>query len=138
MNEDDKSLETTTENKMLTPLDLQAKELEQMNQYAKQIIVNVDDDRDKTDELYDFMRDQIEVDGDRNPATREAMAKAMELKMKGTDQMIELLKIKAKLINPNKGTAININLGEYDTQRGGDTTDMIDIAQKLKKEFNEK
>ena len=135
INEENKSLEKPSEEKVLTPLDIQAKEIEQMNKVAKQVIVQVDDDRDKTDELYDFMRDQIEVDGDRNPATREAMAKALELKMKGTDQMIELLKIKAKLINPNKGTAININLGEYDQQRGGDTVSMIDIAQKLKKEY---
>jgi hypothetical protein len=136
MSEDNKSLETT-EQKLPSPLEIQTKELEQMNKVAKQVITQVDDDRDKTDELYDFMRDQIEVDGDRNPATREAMAKALELKMKGTDQMIELLKIKAKLINPNKGTSININLGEYDQQRGGDTTDMIDIAQKLKREIEE-
>ena len=134
--EEEKELQATEEEKALTPIDIHAREIEQMNKVAKQVVGQVEDDRDKTDELYDFMRDQIEVDNDKNPATRDAMAKAMELKMKGTDQMIELLKIKAKLLNPNKGTNININLGDYDQQRGGDTNDMIDIAEKLRKETN--
>jgi hypothetical protein len=96
----------------------------------------VSDDRDRADELYDFMRDQIEIDGDKNPATREAMTKALDLKMKGTDQKIELLKIKAKLINPNKdGFNVNINLGNYDEQKGGDTNNMIDIANSFKNKY---
>lgn len=106
---------------------------DQMNEIATVVVDNISDDRDKNDELYDFMQSSIDIDGDRNPATREAMAKAMELKMKGTDQMINLLKIKAKLINPNKpGFEVNINLGEYDKKKGGNTNDMIDIVEKFR------
>jgi len=119
-----------------TLLQVQKEQIEQMNLIATDVVKSVTDDRDKADELYDFMRDQIEIDGDKNPATREAMTKALDLKMKGTDQKIELLKIKAKLINPNKdGFNVNINLGNYDEKKGGDTNNMIDIANKFRNEY---
>ncbi len=124
---------TTKENSLI---DLHKQQIQQMNELAADVIKSVEDDRDKGDELYDFMRDLCDIDGDKNPATREAMAKALELKMKGTDQKIELLKIKAKLINPNKdGMNVNINLGEYDERKGGDTNPMIDIAEKYRKQY---
>lgn len=136
MEEESKELQTNKEN-FPAEDDIRTREIKQMDQVAKQVIIQIDSDRDKSDELYDFMRDQVDIDGDRNPATRDAMAKAMELKMKGTDQMIELLKIKAKLINPNKsGLNVNINLGEYDTRKGGDTNDLISVAEKLRGEYS--
>ena len=117
-------------------VELQKQQIQQMNEIAQDVVESVADDRDRADELYDFMRDQIDIDGDKNPATREAMAKALDLKMKGTDQKIELLKIKAKLINPNKDAMnVNINLGNYDEKKGGDTSEMIDIAEKFRHKY---
>jgi len=116
--------------------DVQKEQVEQMNLIAQDVVNSVAEDRDRADELYDFMRDQIDIDGDKNPATREAMAKALDLKMKGTDQKIELLKIKAKLINPQKdGLNVNINLGNYDEKKGGNTNEMIDIAEKFREQY---
>jgi hypothetical protein len=118
-----------------TMIEAQQQQIEQMNEVAKLAMTNIDSDRDRSNELYDFMKDQIDIDGDRNPATREAMAKAVELRMKGTDQLIELLKIKAKLINPNApGVNVNINLGGYDEAKGGDTNDLIDVVESLRKD----
>lgn len=129
----DKDLVTQQEKSLL---DVQKQQIEQMNMIAQDVVESVSDDRDRADELYDFMRDQIDIDGDKNPATREAMTKALDLKMKGTDQKIELLKIKAKLINPQKdGFNVNINLGNYDTKKGGDTGEMMDIAEKFRDKY---
>ena len=137
MEEENRNLQINDEN-LPVEENIHAREIKQMDKVAKQVVSQIGDDRDKSDELYDFMRDQVDIDGDKNPATRDAMAKAMELKMKGTDQMIELLKIKAKLINPNKpGLNVNINLGEYDQRKGGDTRDLIDVAEKLRGEYKE-
>lgn len=110
-------------------------EIEQMNQVVAVVMDNITSDRDTADELYAFMKDQIDIDGDHNPATREAMSKAVEHKMHGTDQLIDILKIKAKLINPNKGNNININLGEFDQKKGSDTGNMINIVESLKNEL---
>lgn len=125
---DNKDLEASKQNEIQNP---QSEAIQQMNKLAKQVIGNIDTDREKADELYDFMKDRIDIESDSSGGTREAMAKAVELQMKGTDQLINLLKIKAKLINPNKGTNININLGEYDDKKGSDTNQMIDIVESL-------
>jgi len=111
--------------------------IKQMNEVTALVVDNIKDDRDKNDEMYDFFRDEIDISGDKNPATREAMAKAMELKMKGTDQMIELLKIKAKLINPQKGFNVNVNLGKFDDNKGGNTTQMIDLVESIQFEISD-
>lgn len=139
MDEETKDLQTTDDNKDLviaeeSPMDIA---ITQMNEVSKAVVENIHDDRDKSDELYDFMKDEIDINGDKNPATREAMSKAMELKMKGTDQMIELLKVKAKLINPNKGISINIGLGKFDDKKGGNTSEMIDIVENIQYEVND-
>ena len=110
------------------------KELDQMNVIANKVVENINTDRDKSDEMYSFFQDLIDINGDKSGDTRTAMTRALELKMKGTDQMLEILKVKAKLINPNKGSSININLGNYDSKRGSDTNDLIDLVENLRKE----
>ncbi len=136
--EDIKDLQTTEDKDLIAaeenPMDIAVK---QMNEVSQVVVENIKDDRDKSDELYDFMKDEIDINGDKNPATREAMGKAMELKMKGTDQMIELLKVKAKLINPSKGISINIGMGKFDDNKGGSTLEMIDIVENIQYEINE-
>lgn len=122
---DSKDLEKK-ENQLENP---QQKAIEQMNEVAKEVITNIHDDRDKASELYDFMKDRIDIEADQSDGTRAAMSKALELQMKGTDQLVNLLKIKAKMINPNKGTNININLGDYDEKKGTDTNALIDIVE---------
>jgi len=119
----------------MTPAAIQANAIVEMEILARAVTVDINSDRDKTDELYDFMRDEIEVNADKNPATREAMARAVDLKMKGTDQKIALLRLKTQLLNPNKG-GININLnvpgsGEFDQKKGRNTNDFIDIVENL-------
>lgn len=140
--EEDDDIEDENEETSLTvgssnppPAFIPNNEIEQMNKVVEVVMDNIVSDRDTADELYAFMKDQIDIDGDHNPATREAMSKAIEHKMHGTDQLIEILKIKAKLINPNKGNNININLGEFDQKKGSDTGPMINIVENLKNEL---
>lgn len=140
MSEEIRDLQNVDKNKDLvaqeeSPMDVAVK---QMNEVTEAVVTNIHDDRDKSDELYDFMKDEIDINGDKNPATREAMSKALDLKMKGTDQMIELLKVKAKLINPQKaGVSVNVNLGKFDDIKGGNTSSMIDLVENIQYEINE-
>lgn len=125
-----KDLEKSKNNE-IQEINPQQEAIEQMNEVAKEVVTNIHNDRDKAQELYDFMKDRIDIEQDQSDGTRSAMSKALELQMKGSDQLIDLLKIKAKMINPNKGTNININLGDYDEKKGTDTTNMIDIVERL-------
>lgn len=112
----------------------QLEAIEQMNEVAKEVVENIHGDRQKAEELYDFMKDKIDIENDTSDGTRAAMSKALELQMRGSDQLIDLLKIKAKMINPNKGTNININLGDYDDAKGSDTSNMINLVERLQSE----
>lgn len=140
MSDEVKDLQNVDENKELAPQEQSPMDIaiQQMNEVSQVVVDNIKDDRDKSDEMYDFMKDEIDINGDKNPATRDAMARAMELKMKGTDQMIELLKVKAKLINPQKGMVnVNVNLGKFDDSKGGNTSSMIDLVENIQYEINE-
>jgi hypothetical protein len=88
--------------------------LQQMNQMTTVIVTQIATDREKNEELFCFMKDQIEISDDKNPATREAM-----------------VKVKAKLINPNKGMNINISLGGNSDSKGHNTSSMIDMVDNL-------
>lgn len=140
MDDEENKLQKTDSNELAqveetSPMDIA---VQQMNEISQHVVDNIRDDRDKNDELYDFMKDEIDINGDKNPATREAMAKAMDMKMKGTDQMIELLKVKAKLINPQKaGVSVSVNLGNFDDTKGGNTNSMIEIVENIQYEVNE-
>jgi len=132
---DEEFLEEIKSSKEITPHDDNIQnEFKQMNVIASKVVESISTDRDKSDEMYSFFQDLIDINGDKSGETRTAMTKALELKMKGTDQMLELLKVKAKLLNPNKGNSININLGNYDNNKGGDTNDLIDLVESLKKD----
>ena len=130
MDNENKDLEPRKNNE-IQEKNPQQEAIEQMNEVAKEVVTNIHNDRDKAQELYDFMKDRIDIEGDQSDGTRAGMSKALELQMKGSDQLIDLLKIKAKMINPNKGTNININLGDYDEKKGTDTTEMINIVERL-------
>lgn len=101
-------------------------EIDQMNKITNSIILEMEENHLKNAEMYDFMKDQIELLNDKNQETRKMMGKSLELNSKIVDQKIEILKIKAQLINPNNQTNINLNFGN----KGSDTNDIIDIIEK--------
>lgn len=121
--------------KQSTLLDIQREQFEQMDVLTQDIIQNSDENNEKADEMYQYMKDLIDLESDKSDSTREMMGKALEIKVDSNSQKIELLKIKAKLLNPGKAqTSVNINLGDYDPSKGADTNSMIDIVEGLREE----
>jgi len=60
-----------------------------------QSVVNmVMEDRDKADHLYNTFAPEVALGRDRSQASKEAMAKAIELKISSAKNIIELLKLK--------------------------------------------
>lgn len=109
-------------------------ELAQMDALSSDIVKGADEAVEKADEMYQYMSDLIEIDADKSDATRQMMGKALEIRLMSNMQKLELLKIKAKLLNPGRaGTNVNINLGEYDEKKGADTNNMIDIVEGIKR-----
>lgn len=115
-------------------MELKRQELAQMDELTSDIVKGADDAVEKADEMYQYMSDLIEIDSDKSDATRMMMGKALEIRLMSNAQKLELLKIKAKLLNPGRaGTSVNINLGEYDDKKGADTNNMIDIVEGIRR-----
>jgi hypothetical protein len=116
----------------------QAKSLEQMNQAAEVVVTQIQQDRDKADETIEFMKELIEIDNDKNSSTRDAIASLVNSKMTATSNLIRLLELKGKMLNPNKGLSVNINVGgKYDADKGGDTNSMIDAVESMTLDIND-
>lgn len=115
-------------------MEVKRQEIAQMDELATDIVSGANEAVEKADEMYQYMSDLIEIDADKSDATRQMMGKALEIRIMSNAQKLELLKIKAKLINPGRaGTNVNINLGEYDDKKGADTNSMIDIVENIRR-----
>jgi hypothetical protein len=115
-------------------MEVKRQEIAQMDELATDIVSAANEAVEKADEMYQYMSDLIEIDADKSDATRQMMGKALEIRIMSNAQKLELLKIKAKLLNPGRaGTNVNINLGEYDDKKGADTNSMIDIVEGIRR-----
>ena len=84
----------------------ESKEL-QIDAITSELMNMVKDDRAKADEVFDIMRDQIEG-GDKSMAVRETLARAVEIRVSCSQNLVELLKIKSSLKKVNKAVQINV------------------------------
>jgi len=83
------------------------------------VIDFINRDREKADELINYFRNKIEMDGDRLSATREAMTKSLEVRNKAIDQLLKFLEIQAKMAiaqaekaSAGAGVTVNVFDGE--------------------------
>lgn len=129
----DETRELQSKNPHQALLDMQRAEIERMNEITRDVITESDKTSEKADEMYQYMQDLIDIESDKSDSTREMMGKALDVKLGATNQKIEILKLKAKLLTPGKAaTSVNINLGEYDQKKGSDTNGMIDIVEQIR------
>ena len=102
-------------------------ELILLDETAKNVITYSEDDRRKADELYKYYQSLIES-GDKKGETREGLSKALELRERSIQNLIEIIKIKAKLIERKMLIELK-NLGNNSDNGmknvGFDNTDMI-------------
>jgi len=72
-------------------------EIAKLDETAKQIITYSQDDRCKADDLYSFYQTLI-AQGDTKDATRLSLAKSLELREMSVGNLIEVLKLKTRLM----------------------------------------
>jgi hypothetical protein len=78
-------------------LQLNEKEITSLDSVAKSIIAYSEDDRRKADSLYDYYQQLIQQ-GDSKESTRDGLAKSLELRENSVNNLIEILKLKARII----------------------------------------
>jgi hypothetical protein len=71
-------------------------DVEEANSRAKGLVDMVKDDRKKANEIFDLFYTNLAQDTDRSQASKEAITRALELKIEASKNLIELLKIKTR------------------------------------------
>tara|TARA_Y100000310_G_scaffold343218_2_gene449850 strand:- start:106 stop:516 length:411 start_codon:yes stop_codon:yes gene_type:complete len=94
---------------------------------AEELVRMVKDDRVKSDAIFDMFFPKLAQDKDRSTASKEALTKALELKIEASKNIIELLKIKAKV--EESGNKLGILIGTMPAKRAGINMDEVrDVA----------
>jgi len=83
-------------------LQLTQEEITSLDAVAKDVIAYSEDDRRKADDLYRYYQELIEK-GDSKGDTRVALAKSLELREMSVNNLIEILKLKTRLIEKKIG-----------------------------------
>lgn len=75
------------------------------------------EDKEHSDELYDYYVSRIEMDRDRSDSVREGLAKAVELRTNSTANLIKLLEMKKKYAAKaaQSNSLVNLTLSPRET-----------------------
>jgi ATP-dependent Lon protease len=125
-------LDIDTETKEVTIT--QQKEIEavaEVDELTQELLTMVKDDRSKSDEIFDLFYTNLAADKDHSQASKETLARALELKIEASKNIIELLKIKARL-SEGTGNKVGIVFGSTPAKKVG--IDLDNIRANLKNE----
>jgi len=89
-------------------------DVDDINSVAEEVLRMVSKDRDKADKIFEMFYTDIGIGKDRTEASKEALTRALELKIEASKNIIELLKIKTKAneMKTNIGLAFNVSTGK--------------------------
>lgn len=100
-------------------------ELNNLDTIARDVINYSEDDRRKADALYKYYQQLIDQ-GDRLGETREGLAKALELKETSVSNLVEILKLKTRLMEKKiQAEMRNMESQSQGNKTGRDTSDWI-------------
>jgi len=103
----------------------ESQEIILLDETARNVITYSEDDRRKADSLYKYYQTLIEQ-GDKKGETREGLARALQLREESVKNLIEIIKIKARIIEKKimlEAKQINNNTGLKPA--GFDNSDLI-------------
>ena len=103
-------------------------ELVSLDKIAMDVIAYSEDDRRKADSLYKYYQELIEK-GDSKGDTRVAMAKSLELRENSVNNLIEILKLKTRLVEKKISLEMKRTTGDsnesFGKKSGVDTNEII-------------
>jgi len=117
---------------MMEDKDLQItqQEITSLDKVAKDVIAYSEDDRRKSDDLYKYYQELIDK-GDSKGDTRVALAKSLELREMSVNNLIEILKLKTRLIEKKIDLEMKRQMSEgsengiFHKRSGFDSSDVI-------------
>jgi hypothetical protein len=89
-------------------------DIDDINSIAEHLVKLTAEDRSKADKIFEMFYTDIGIGKDRTEASKEALTRALELKIEASKNIIELLKIKTKAneMKTNIGLAFNVSTGK--------------------------
>jgi hypothetical protein len=89
-------------------------DVEDINSIAENLVKMTMMDRQKADKIFEMFFTALGLDKDRSEASKEALTRALELKIEASKNLIELLKIKTKAneMKTNIGLVFNTMPGK--------------------------
>ena len=89
-------------------------DVEDINSIAENLVKMTMMDRQKADKIFEMFFTALGMDKDRSEASKEALTRALELKIEASKNLIELLKIKTKAneMKTNIGLVFNTMPGK--------------------------
>ena len=89
-------------------------DVEDINSIAENLVKMTMADRQKADKIFEMFFTALGMDKDRSEASKEALTRALELKIEASKNLIELLKIKTKAneMKTNIGLVFNTMPGK--------------------------
>jgi GH24 family phage-related lysozyme (muramidase) len=88
--------EEDIENKEIAELDKNELDVDDETAIATELLKTVNDDRAMADKIFQLFYPEIGSGADKSQASKEALTKALELKIEAAKNIIELLKVKQK------------------------------------------
>ena len=115
-------------------LEITKKEVAELDTVAQNIIAYSEDDRRKSDQLFEYYQELISR-GDNRGHTRLALAKSLELKEMSVQNLIEILKLKTRLLEKRISLQIAKEMSSSDNgnsrMSGFDTSRIISEMDKV-------
>jgi len=101
-------------------------ELSELDVISQDVIRYSEDDRRKSDNLFSYYQSLIDK-GDSEGETRKSLAKALELRESSVNNLIEILKLKTRIIEKKIQAEMknNYNNEKQEDNRGTNTSDII-------------
>jgi hypothetical protein len=118
-------------------LEVTKKEVAELDVVVHNIIYYSEDDRRKADDLYDYYQELISQ-GDTKGDTRMALAKSLELKETSVQNLIEIMKLKTRLLEKKISYEIAKEMKDVDNvgqrRSGFDSSVMITNIDRSERE----
>ena len=115
-------------------LQLTQSEITSLDKVAKDVIAYSEDDRRKADSLYKYYQELIEK-GDTKGDTRVALAKSLELKEASVNNLIEILKLKTRLVEKKISLEMRRTSSDYNDSLGKKSgIDTSEIIQQMEED----
>ena len=110
----------------LVPKESTELDVTDQDEISKELVNMVSGDREKADEIFDLFYSNLAEGNDRSTASKEALTRALELKIEASKNIIELLKVKARA--EEQGSKVGIFFTGTPAKKAGLDVDEIRIA----------